>query len=67
MTDDFALRFQIEWRNFNGILQIVDQLPKEERALLTKDKTFVIPNVLEESRMFEWAGVSFGEEETYKL
>jgi len=20
MTDDFALRFQIEWRNFNGIL-----------------------------------------------
>ncbi len=42
-------------------------LPKEERALLTKDKTFVIPNLMDEARMFEWAGVSFGEEETYKL
>jgi radial spoke head protein 4/6 len=34
---------------------------------LTKDKTFVIPNVQDEARIFEWAGVSFGEEETYKL
>jgi hypothetical protein len=23
--------------------------------------------VVEEARMFEWAGISFGEEETYKL
>jgi radial spoke head protein 4A len=42
-------------------------VPKEERALLTKNKTFVIPNVQEEARIFEWAGVSFGEEETFKL
>ena len=34
---------------------------------MTKDRTFVIPNVVEEARMFEWAGVSFGEEETFKL
>jgi hypothetical protein len=26
-----------------------------------------MPNVQEEARLFEWAGVSFGEEETYKL
>jgi radial spoke head protein 4A len=45
----------------------VDLIPKEDRSLLTKDKTFVIPNVIDEARMFEWAGVSFGEEETYKL
>lgn len=45
----------------------MDQLPKEERALLTKNKTFIIPNVQDEARMFEWAGVSFGEEETFKL
>ena len=44
-----------------------DQLPKEDRALLTKDKTFIIPNVMDEARIFEWAGISFGEEETYKL
>lgn len=49
------------------MLQIVDLIPKEERELLTKNKTFVIPNLAEEARIFEWAGVSFGEEETYKL
>jgi hypothetical protein len=27
----------------------------------------VIPNINEEARMFEWAGVGFGEEETFKL
>ena len=35
--------------------------------MLTKDKTFIIPNINEEARMFEWAGVGFGEEETFKL
>lgn len=35
--------------------------------MLTKNKTFIMPNVQEEARLFEWAGVSFGEEETYKL
>jgi hypothetical protein len=44
-----------------------DQLSKEDRALLSKNKTFIMPNVQEEARLFEWAGVSFGEEETYKL
>ena len=42
-------------------------LPKEEKELLTKDKVFVIPNVMEEARMFEWAGVSFGEEKTFLI
>ena len=35
--------------------------------MLTKDKIFIIPNINEEARMFEWAGVGFGEEETFKL
>lgn len=43
-------------------------MPREEREHLTKDsKTFIIPDVVEESRIFEWAGLSFGEDETYKL
>ena len=37
-------------------------LPKDDKDLLSKDKTFIIPNVNEEARMFEWAGISFGEE-----
>lgn len=40
---------------------------REDRNLLSKDKKFVIPNFDEEAEMLEWAGVSFGEEDTYKL
>lgn len=43
-------------------------MPREERELLTKDtNNFVIPDIVEESRLFEWAGLSFGEDEVYKL
>jgi len=35
--------------------------------MLTKNKTFAIPNFFDEADMLEWAGISFGEEETYKL
>ena len=35
--------------------------------LLTKDKLFVIPNFAEEAEMLEWAGISFGEENTLRL
>jgi len=45
----------------------VDQLPRDERDLLSRDKTFIIPNIVEEQRMFEWAGVVFGEEEVMRL
>lgn len=40
---------------------------KEDRGLLSKSKKFVIPNFEEEAEMLEWAGISFGAEETYKL
>jgi len=40
---------------------------KADRKLLTKDKAFIIPNFDEEAEMLEWAGVSFGEENTLKL
>lgn len=26
-----------------------------------------MPNINEEAKMFEWAGISFGEEETFRL
>ena len=35
---------------------------------MTKDtNTFVIPNIIEEARIFEWGGVSFGEDNAFKL
>ena len=40
---------------------------KVDRKLLTKDKLFVIPNFQEEAEMLEWAGISFGEENTLRL
>ena len=42
-------------------------MSKADRKLLTKDKAFIIPNFDEEAEMLEWAGVSFGEENTLKL
>ena len=40
---------------------------KADKALLTKDQAFIIPNFDEEAEMLGWAGVSFGEEDTYRL
>ena len=37
-------------------------VPKDDKNLLSKNKPFIMPNVIEEARMFEWAGISFGEE-----
>lgn len=42
-------------------------IPASEKSLLTKDKQFVIPNFAEEAEMLEWAGISFGEENTLRL
>ena len=42
-------------------------MPKADRKLLTKDKLFVVPNFAEEAEMLEWAGISFGEENTLRL
>jgi len=39
----------------------------EDRVLLTKNKTFCIPNFSEEAEMLDWAGISFGEDNTLRL
>ena len=38
-----------------------------DRHLLTKGKTFAIPNFTEEAEMLEWAGINFGEDNTLRL
>jgi hypothetical protein len=35
---------------------------KDEKVLLSKEKPFSMPNLMEEARILEWAGISFGEE-----
>jgi radial spoke head protein 4/6 len=40
---------------------------KNDRGLLSREKKFVIPNFDEEAEMLEWAGISFGEEDTFRL
>ena len=44
-----------------------DSVSRSERALLSKNQKFSIPNLHEEAEMLEWAGISFGEDFTYKL
>lgn len=42
-------------------------ISSQDKSLLTKNKTFAIPNFDEEAEMLEWAGISFGEENTLRL
>ncbi|CDW87426.1 UNKNOWN [Stylonychia lemnae] len=59
-----------EWINKCKSLlrEALDLLPRDEREHISKDNNqFVIPDVIEEARLFEWAGISFGEDETYRL
>jgi len=39
----------------------------KDKDLLSKNMTFAIPNFSEEAEMLEWAGISFGEENTLRL
>lgn len=40
---------------------------KADKELLTRSKTFTTANFEQVTEMLEWAGISFGEEEMYKL
>ena len=35
--------------------------------MLTKGKSFAIPNFTEEAEMLDWAGINFGEDNTLRL
>ena len=54
-------------RSKNLLNEVNDLINSQDKSLLTKDKTFVIPNFAEEAEMLEWAGISFGEENTLRL
>ena len=54
-------------RSKNLLNEVNDLISSQDKALLTKNKTFAIPNFAEEAEMLEWAGVSFGEENTIRL
>jgi len=54
-------------RSKNLLNEINDLIRAKDRGLLTKNKTFCIPNFAEEAEMLEWAGISFGEDNTLRL
>ena len=54
-------------RSKNLLNEVNDLVSRADRKFLTTDKQFVIPDFKEEAEMLEWAGVSFGEENTIRL
>ena len=54
-------------RSKNLLNEVNDLISADDKSLLTKNKTFAIPNFAEEAEMLEWAGISFGEENTLRL
>ena len=51
----------------NLLNEVNDLITREDRDILTKNQRFAIPNFAEEAAMLEWAGISFGEENTLRL
>jgi hypothetical protein len=60
---------QAEWltKSKNLLQEIVDLVPKHDHGLLTKDKTFTIPDFSEENQMLEWAGVGFADDDVFVI
>ena len=54
-------------RSKNLLNEINDLISSKDKSLLTKNMTFAIPNFSEEAEMLEWAGISFGDENTLRL
>ena len=54
-------------RSKNLLNEVNDLISAQDKPLLTNNKTFAIPNFAEEAEMLEWAGISFGEENTLRL
>lgn len=51
----------------NLLNEINDLVNRSESKKLIEAKEFAMPNFVEEAEMLEWAGVCFGEEDTYRL
>ena len=54
-------------RSKNLLNEINDLVSAEDRSLLSKNQLFEIPNFAEEAEMLEWAGISFGKDNTLRL
>jgi len=50
-----------------NLLNEINDLACQADKALIKQKEFAMPNFAEEAEMLEWAGVCFGEEDTYRL
>ena len=48
-------------------MQVNDLVQQRDAKMINKGKKHIIPNIEEEAEMLEWAGISFGEEDTFKL
>jgi len=54
-------------KSCNLLNEINDLAQAQDQKELIKKQPFAMPNFLEEAEMLEWAGVSFGEADTYRL
>jgi len=39
----------------------------EDRKLITKSEKYILPSIVDEMKMLEWAGINFGEDTVYIL
>ena len=39
----------------------------EDKQFVEKDKSYVMPNLMEQAKMFDWAGINFGDDTVYLI
>ena len=54
-------------KSCNLLNEINDLASAADQKALIQQKEFAMPNFQEEAEMLEWAGICFGEEDTYRL
>lgn len=66
-TPDEVERHRWIQKSCNLLNEINDLAQAQDQKELIQKKPFAMPNFIEEAEMLEWAGICFGEADTYRL
>jgi hypothetical protein len=48
-------------------MQVNDLVKRKDQKLIQKGKKFILPNFDDEVEMLQWAGISFGTDDSFRL
>ena len=48
-------------------IELAKKIAVEDKQFVEKDKSYVMPNLMEQAKMFDWAGINFGDDTVYLI